>query len=104
MLDKLRPLWYYDDVRKREKEKPYKRKRREKEIKSMTNIYIVNVENRFEGNTTKHYFTTKAKAEAYAEAINTEFNKAKAEGRYGEMVEYVDAEYGIKEVEADEEF
>ena len=70
----------------------------------MTNIYIVNVENRFEGNTTKHYFTTKAKAEAYAETINAEFNKAKAEGRYGEMVEYVDAEYGIKEVEADEEF
>lgn len=69
----------------------------------MTKIWIVNVMNRFENDATEpHYFTTEEKARAYAERINTKYERAEKAKEYGRMVYHV-ADWGIKAVEADED-
>lgn len=70
----------------------------------MTNIYIVKVMNRFDDDhTTDHYFTTREKAIAYAEKLNTAYEDARKVEKYGRMVYHVDMDWGIKEVVADED-
>ena len=71
----------------------------------MTKIYKVMVMNRFDNDhTTDHFFTTKEKAENYAAAVNAKYEAAEKVREYGKMIYHVDLDWGIKEINADEDF
>lgn len=65
----------------------------------MKKFYEVKVMNRFDNDrvTDVKYFTTAAKALAYATKINDEYNMRKALGDFGRMVYHVDLDWGIVE-------